>query len=376
MQELRKGPRNQAGVEAAIDQVESFIRDPTNLLRVTALAHMNEQVNAVLASTSCNFPPLELCAQLVALRCRLEKSRDAPYDLATPVVDDGSWRSLMQLFERMATEESGVAATTTSSSATARKSSAATGRGSAEPAVGRTRSGAQTTRRGAAPARSASATIGGAAASAALPPPGHSLLDVSLVSLPMSDDVDESMTPATPGDVGNKRLRVCAATPPRRTARPHTLAELGVSYADAELDATSHALWKAVDTSVDGATEAVVQEIERWGAAALETFNEHIEPMLRILQARFALYPWHTMPYNILMGLSSFGWLHEDKLALGEIELEWKVFENLKAHDMYAHVERTHAGVLQFWQSAHSDFPRLANIALRLLALPMSSVAV
>ncbi|RYE85177.1 MAG: DUF domain-containing protein [Methanosarcinales archaeon] len=34
VQELRKGPRNQAGVETAIDQVESFIRDPTNLLRV------------------------------------------------------------------------------------------------------------------------------------------------------------------------------------------------------------------------------------------------------------------------------------------------------------------------------------------------------
>ncbi|RYE83206.1 MAG: hypothetical protein EOO65_04325 [Methanosarcinales archaeon] len=51
-----------SGVETAIDQVESFIRDPTNLLRVTALAHMNKQVNAVLASTSCNFPPLDLYA--------------------------------------------------------------------------------------------------------------------------------------------------------------------------------------------------------------------------------------------------------------------------------------------------------------------------
>ncbi|RYG52400.1 hypothetical protein EON66_09795, partial [archaeon] len=29
-----------------------------------------------------------------------------------------------------------------------------------------------------------------------------------------------------------------------------------------------------------------------------------------------------------------------------------------------------------FWQSAHSEFPQLANIALLLLALPVSSAAV
>ncbi|RYE82226.1 MAG: hAT transposon family protein, partial [Methanosarcinales archaeon] len=256
------------------------------------------------------------------------------------------------------------------------KSSAAAGIGSAGPAVRRTRSGAQPTRRGAAPARSASATIGGAAASAALPPPGHSLFDASLASLLIPDAVDESMTPATPGDVGNKRLRGCVAAPPRRTARPHAPAELGDSYADAELGAASHALWEAVDTSVDGATVAVVQEIERWGAAALETFNEHVEPLVCILRARLALYPWHTMPYNILVGLSSLGWLPEGKLALGEIELELKVFEDNKCHKAYAHVARTHAGVLQFWQSAHPEFPQLATIALRLLALPVLSAAV
>ncbi|RYE85176.1 MAG: hypothetical protein EOO65_00925, partial [Methanosarcinales archaeon] len=174
---------------------------------------MNKQVNAVLASTSCNFPPHELSAQLVALRCRLEKACDAPYDLATPVVGDGSWKSLMQLYERMAAEGSGVAAITAtgtaSSSAAARKPSAATGIGSAGPVVGRTRSGAQPKRRGAAPARSASATIGGAAASAALPPPGHSLFDASLAFLLIPDAVDESMTPAMPLYAGNKRLRGC-----------------------------------------------------------------------------------------------------------------------------------------------------------------------
>ncbi|RYE83207.1 MAG: hypothetical protein EOO65_04330 [Methanosarcinales archaeon] len=308
----------------------------------------------------------------------MEKACDAQYDLATPVVDDGSWKSLIQLFERMAAEQcaAATAAGTTCFSAATHKPSAAAGTGSAGPAVGRTRNGAQPTRRGAAPARSASATIGGAAASAALPPPGHSLFDASLASLRTPNAVDESMTPATPGDVGNKRQqRGCVAAPPRRTARPHAPAELGDRYADTELDAASHALWEAVDTSVDGATEAVVQEIERW-AAALKTFNEHVEPMVCILRARFALYPWHTMPYNILVGLSSLGWLPKRKLALGEIELELKVFENSKAHGMYAHVERTHAGVLQFWQRARTGLPRLANIALRLLALPVSSVAV
>ncbi|RYE83599.1 MAG: hypothetical protein EOO65_03655 [Methanosarcinales archaeon] len=46
----------------------------------------------------------------MALRFKLEAACNAPYDLATPAVGNGSWKCLMQSIERMAAEEFGAAA--------------------------------------------------------------------------------------------------------------------------------------------------------------------------------------------------------------------------------------------------------------------------
>ncbi|RYE85463.1 MAG: DUF domain-containing protein [Methanosarcinales archaeon] len=372
VQELRKGARCHDGVEAALGAVEAFIRDPTNLLRVTALAHVNSKVNKVVASSSCNFPPEQLYEELSLLMSTLTTACDSPYDLILPATEDGAWKALIQLFERMAAEESGVPTTTVSSSATTRRPSRTAGAARGGAATARAKSEAHISSGSRARTPRASAAAAEASASATIEQAHSSSATLPLPTLRVAGGTKTSSTSL---DVGIKRRRE-VGTSPRRSPRPHTAVERSDSYSESELHAAGNPLWEAVDTLVDDAVETVAEEIRRWGAAALNTYNEHIQPMRHILRARFALYPWIPSTYDVIAELDALGWLPKDKRE--RTKLEEEVHSYISSRDDKAWIRRpkTHESLRSFWHVMQSRIPNLASLALRVLSLPVSSVAI